>query len=159
MADFFNFWAILILYFVIGFSLIGATLLCKGFEYAKVPGFPFIRCWKIYLAGLLYGYLVIWGVGLILSRPAQGEGAPDSSIEPIVRTVLFFGIPMIAIPLLGRDFSRRAIAVELIAILLANSIMIFVAYTTLPHLLGTQTQTNPIVPAESTGPRPMPKQR
>ena len=159
MVDVVNFFAILIFYFVIGFSLIGAALLCMGFQYAKVPGFDFFRCWKIYAAGLLYCYLVIWGIGLILPRPAEVNGGAESSIAPVMLTVLFYIIPMVAIPLLGRDYSRRTIAVELIVIVLANSIMIFLAYATLPHLVSTQAQTNRLAPADMERPSSVPKRR
>jgi hypothetical protein len=159
MVDVVSFLAILILYFVIGFSLIGAALLCMGFQYAKIPGFDFFRCWKIYAAALLYGYLIIWGIGLILPRQAEVNGEAESPIAPVMRTVLFYIIPMIAIPLLVRDYSRRTIVVELIVIVLANSIMIFLAYATLPHLVSTQPQTNRLAPADIDRPRSVPKRR
>jgi hypothetical protein len=160
MVDVVNFFAILIFYFVIGFSLIGAALLCMGFQYAKVPGFDFFRCWKIYAAGLLYAYLIIWGIGMILPRPTDVNGGTESSIAPIMRTVLFYLIPMVAIPLLARDYSRRTIALELIVIVVANSIMMFLAYATLPSLVSTQAQTDRFAPAaDMERPRSVPKRR
>jgi hypothetical protein len=159
MVDVVNFFAILIFYFVIGFSLIGAALLCMGFQYAKIPGFDFLRCWKIYAAGLLYAYLLIWGIGLILPRQAKVNGEAESSITPVMQTAIFYVIPMVAVPLLGRDYSRRTIAVELIVIVLANSIMIFLAYATLPHLVSTQAPADRLAPADMERPRSVPKRR
>ena len=166
MVEIFNVYMVLFFYLAIGFPLIGGTLLWMGFQYGKIPGFNFVRCWKIYLAGLCYGYLVVWGIGLILQRPAETDPVsqskiapevPESKMAPVMRTVVFYAIPMVAIPLLGRNYSTRAIAIEFIVILLANSIMIFLAYTTLPHVLNTQPGTDRVAPAESTSPRPISK--
>jgi hypothetical protein len=144
---------VLILYFIVVFPLLGGAMLWKGFELAKVPGFTFTRCWKVYLAGLLWCYLAIWGVSWILLQPSGMQGGAEPNYAPIVRTVLIYAIPMMAIPLVARNFSPRAIAVELLVILLANTLMILLFYTTLPYVLGTQPQADQVVPADSITPR------
>jgi hypothetical protein len=119
-------------YAAIVFPLIGAAILYGGFQLAKVPGFTFVRCWKIYLAGLCYGYLIIMGLVFIFQKSL-----------PVTQTVLFFAIPLVAIPLLARDYSRRTILVEIVVILLANSIMLALLVMTLSHVLKPQTDRRP----------------
>src|SRR5437762_3415023 len=113
MVEVFNSYAVFFFYLAIGFPLIGGTLLYMGFQLAKIPDFTFVRCWKIYLAGLCYGYLVIMGTVLLLQQPM-----------PVFQTVLFYLIPMVAIRLLGRAYFKRPIALEIAAVLLANSTML-----------------------------------
>jgi hypothetical protein len=144
MLQILNIYGTFFFFLVIAFPLIGGAILYKGCELFKITGFPFFKCWKIYLAGLLYCYLVIWGLMVIMKPPGGSKEMPEAQVAPILRTILFYGVPIVAIPFLGRDFSRRALTVELIAILLANTVMILVAYLTLPYLL----------PAESPTPRP-----
>jgi hypothetical protein len=158
MLEIFNVYIAVFFYLAIGFPLIGGALLYMGFQLAKVPDFTFVRCWKIYLAGLCYGYLVVWGVGMILQAPTETNETSEMSVAAVLRTILFYVVPMIAIPILCRDYSRRAIITELIVILVANSIMIVFAYTTLPHFINTKPVINPspensrVSPPESTGP-------
>jgi len=159
MVEIFNLYATIFFFLAIGFPLIGGALLFIGFQYAKVPGFTFVKTWKIYLTGLCYSYLVIWGILLVLKPTGEAKETPEPPIAPIVRTLLFYAVPMVAIPLLGRDFSRRTIAVELLAVLLANSIMIVVAYMTLPHLLKPQAENRRYAPVEPATPTPIPKGR
>jgi len=134
MVELFNSYAVFFFYFAIGFPLIGGTLLYMGFQLAKVPDFTFVRCWKIYLAGLCYGYLVIMGTVLLLQQPM-----------PVFQTVLFYLIPMVAIPLLGRDYSKRTIAAEIAVVLVANSIMLGMAY-----FLASPGDRTQLTPTEST---------
>src|SRR5260370_7901626 len=101
MVDVVNFFAILIFYFVIGFSLIGAALLCMGFQYAKVPGFDFFRCWKIYTAAILYCSMVICGIGLILPRPAEFNSGSQPSVLSLTLTFLSYISPLLPILLLS----------------------------------------------------------
>ncbi len=96
----------------------------------KIPDFKFVKCWKIYLAGLCYGYLVIIGLRIIL-EPA-----------PAVPTILFFVVPLIAIPLLGKNLTQRVVVVEVIAILLANSVMVALLFT-VPFVIGPPRASNP----------------
>lgn len=144
MVELFNIYATIFFFLVIGFPLIGAGILFKGFQLAKVSGFPFFKCFKIYLAGLLYCYLIVW-TALLIMKPADPRVTAEAPIAPILRTILFYVIPMVAIPLLGRDLSRRTIVVELVAILVANTVMIIAAYVILPFLL----------PVDSTSAAPM----
>jgi hypothetical protein len=125
IAEAFNVYATLFVYLAIAYPLLGGAVLWLGFQAAKIPDFTFFKCWKIYLAGLCYGYLAIIGLGLIL-KPA-----------PAVPTVLFFVVPLIAIPLLGRNLARRVVVVEVIAIVLANSAMVALLFT-VPFVIGPQ---------------------
>jgi len=113
----YNALAILFFYLAIVFPLIGGTILWMAFRFAKVPGFTFVKSWKVYLAGLSYSYLVVIGLVLVFRQPF-----------PVFQTILFFIIPLVAIPLLARDFSQRALGVEVVVILVANSIMLGFLY-------------------------------
>jgi hypothetical protein len=137
MVEVFNSYATFLFYVAVAFPLIGGTILYMGLQLAKVPDFTFVRCWKIYLAGLCYGYLVIMGTVLLLNEPM-----------PVFQTVLFYVIPMVAIPLLGREYSKRTIAVEIAVIILANSIMLGLGYYAV-----YSSEKNPSAPAESIVPR------
>ena len=95
IVELFNLYATFFVYLAIVFPLIGGAVLWIGFQFAKVPDFTFVKCWKIYLAGLCYSYLVIFGVRLIADP------------GPFVPTILFFAVPLVAIPLLTRNFSQR----------------------------------------------------
>jgi hypothetical protein len=141
MVEVFNFYATLFFYLAIGFPLVGGTLLYMGFQLAKVPDFTFVRCWKIYLAGLCYGYLAIMAIVLLLQQSM-----------PVFQTVLFYAIPMVAIPILGRDYSKRTISVEMVTILVANSIMLALAFTA-PYFLSAPSEKGRLTPVESTAPR------
>jgi hypothetical protein len=137
MVEVFNFYATLFFYLAIGFPLVGGTILYMGFQIAKVPDFTFVRCWKIYLAGLCYGYLVIMAIVLLLQQSM-----------PVFQTVLFYAIPMVAIPILGRDYSKRTIAVEIAVVLVANSIMLGLAFTA-PYFLTPPSEERRFAPAKS----------
>jgi hypothetical protein len=65
---------------------------------------------------------------------------------------------MVAIPILCRDYSRRALVTELVVILVANSIMIVFLYTTLPHFINTKPDGNRRNP-ESIAPGHLPAKR
>jgi hypothetical protein len=130
IVELFNLYATFFVYLAIIFPLIGGSVLWMGFQMAKVPGFTFVKCWKIYLAGLCYGYLVIFGVRLIVDP------------GPVVPTVLFFAVPLIAIPLLTRNFAQRILAVEIPVILLANAIMVGLAAYTLAYVIGPGRAAN-----------------
>jgi hypothetical protein len=121
-VEIFNLYATLFFYLAIGFPLIGGTMLWMAFQLTKVPDFSFARCWKIYLAGLSYSYLVIIGLVFVFSRSF-----------PIVQTALFFAIPMVAIPILSRHPPQRVVVTEIIVVLLANSAMIGLAFVTMPR--------------------------
>src|SRR5216683_3046074 len=112
LVEVFNLYAIVFVYLAIGFPLIGGAMMWMAFQVAKIPGFDFMKCWKIYLAGLCYGYLAIIGLRLVLD-PA-----------PAVPTIIFFAVPLVTIPLLGRNLSQRTVIVEVLVIILANSIML-----------------------------------
>src|SRR5713101_8232643 len=117
MGEVFTWYVVLFVYFAVVYPLLGGAVMWLGFQWAKVPDFTFVKCWKIYLAGLCYGYLVIIGLGLILKT------------APAIPTILFFVVPLIAIPLLGRNLTRRVVVVEVIAVLLANSAMVGLLFT------------------------------
>src|SRR5712692_4030986 len=85
MGEIFSLYATLFVYLAVAYPLLGGAILWLGFQAAKIPDFKFVKCWKIYLAGLCYGYLVIIGLRIIL-EPA-----------PAVPTILFFVVPLIAI--------------------------------------------------------------
>jgi hypothetical protein len=156
MVEIFNIYAAVLFLLLVAFPVIGGAILYKAFELAKVPGFPFLKCLKIYLGGLLYFYLIVT-IPMLIMKPAGGpKDVADAPVAPIVRTILLYVVPMVAIPLIARDFSRRTIAVELIAILVANTAIIFAAYLALPHILP---QANPAINSapESPGPTSIPK--
>src|SRR5437879_5508021 len=97
MGEIFSLYLALFVYLAVVYPLLGGAILWLGFQAAKIPDFKFVKCWKIYLAGLCYGYLVIIGLRIIL-EPA-----------PAVPTILFFAVPLIAIPLLGRNLTPRVV--------------------------------------------------
>src|SRR5713101_4871085 len=134
MGEVFTWYVVLFVYFAVVYPLLGGAVMWLGFQWAKVPDFTFVKCWKIYLAGLCYGYLVIMGTVLLLQQPM-----------PVFQTVLFYLIPMVAIPLLGRDYSKRTIAVEIAVVLVANSIMLGMAY-----FLASPGDRTQLTPTEST---------
>src|SRR5207244_4960652 len=123
MGEVFNLYATVFVYFAVAYPLLGGAILWLAFQAAKIPDFTFVKCWKIYLAGLCYGYLVMIGLGLILKT------------APAILTILFFVVPLIAIPLLGRNLTRRVVVVEVIAVLLANSAMVGLLFT-MPFVIG-----------------------
>src|SRR2546423_960218 len=101
IVELFNLYATFFVYLAIIFPLIGGAIMWMGFQLAKVSDFTFVKCWKIYLAGLCYSYLVIFGLRFIVDP------------GPVVPTILFFVVPLIAIPLLTRNYSQRILAVEI----------------------------------------------
>jgi hypothetical protein len=129
LVDLFNAFVVIFVYSVIAFPLVGGIMLWKGFQLAKIPDFTFMKCWKIYLAGLCYAYLAFFAVRLIFGEP-----------WPAVPIILFFGVPMVAIPFLGRNLSQRTVIVEALVIFLANSIMIGLTFT-IPFFLSSSQPT------------------
>jgi hypothetical protein len=111
-------------YLLIIFPLIGGLVLWQGFRLTKVADFTFVKCWKIYLTALCYAYLLIYAAILIFGRPGEQAGKTFS----IFLTLLFFLVPLVAIPLLVRNFNRRVVLVELMVILLANSLILISAF-------------------------------
>jgi hypothetical protein len=151
-AQLVNLFATVLFFLVLVFPLIGATILWQGFRLAKVPDFPFLKCWKIYLTGLLYAYLVLWSLGCILFR----AGDRPTETFSVISTILVYAVPLVAIPLLGRNFSRRVLVVEVIVILIANTLIIVVGYLLSPSRTGDQAKMLIQQPARDARPRDVP---
>jgi hypothetical protein len=147
-----NLFATLLFFLVVVFPLIGATFLWQGFRLAKVPDFPFLKCWKIYLTGLLYAYLVFWTLGCIFFRTSERP----SEVFSVISTILLYVVPLVAIPLLGRNYSRRVLLVEVIVILLANTVIIVTAYLLSPSRTSDQAKILIQQPSRDVRPRDVP---
>jgi len=94
---------------------VGGGLVFVGFQFARVPNVDYWKCWKAYLAGCCYGFLVLVAVGLGLQRSELGPWGRQA-----VQVGVFCGMQFLLIPLLLRHYSRRAIMAAGIAILLTN---------------------------------------
>jgi hypothetical protein len=104
--------------FVLPFVLlpaVGGGAVMAGYRLAKIPNITFWRCWKTYLASCCYAFLALIPLRLVL-RP---EEINDSTRQAIHLSV-FLGIQLLVVPLLLRSFSRKALSVTFLAVLLTN---------------------------------------
>ena len=82
---------------------LGGGLVFAGFQITRVPNVDFWKCWKVYLAGCCYGFLVLVVVGFGLQRSALGQSSRQA-----VQLGVFCGMQLLLIPLLlWVDRSRR----------------------------------------------------
>jgi hypothetical protein len=94
---------------------LGGGLVFVGFQIARIPNMDYWKCWKVYLAGCCYGFLVLVAVGFGLQRSDLGPG-----VRQAIQAGVFCGMQLLLIPLLLRHYSRRAITAASIAIVFTN---------------------------------------
>ncbi len=95
--------------------MLGGGLVFVGFQIVRVPNVDYWKCWKVYLAGCCYAFLVLVAVGFGLQRSDLGAYARQA-----VQAGVFCGMQLLLIPLLLRHRSRRALLAASLAILLTN---------------------------------------
>ena len=104
--------------FVVPFLLVpavGGGAVNLSYQLARLPRVPFFKCWKVYLASCCYAFLALIVVGFFLRRDALSPEAAQN-----VRRLVFCGMQLVLIPLLLRNFSRRALLATGSAILVTN---------------------------------------
>jgi hypothetical protein len=104
---------------------VGGGFVSLGFQIAKVPNFPYGKCWKVYLASCCYAFLALLPVGYFLQRSDLGLWAKQG-----IQLGVFCGLQLIFVPLFLRTFSARALAAVGVAIVLTN----LVTFAVLLHL-------------------------
>ena len=94
---------------------VGGGFISLGFRFAKMPPVPFLRCWKVYLASCCYGFLVLVPASYLLGHTSLSVGAARA-----ISVLIFLGVQLVLVPLFLRSFSRRALGVAGLAVLLTN---------------------------------------
>jgi hypothetical protein len=115
-------WAfsIFILMVLIVGPTIGGVLIWQSLKIGRISGVTFGRCWKIYLAACCYTALglLIWG---FFTREHK-----DSFFVGAVNALLVFGTPLVVVPIFLRNYSGPALALQSIAVLLAQGVIFLV---------------------------------
>jgi hypothetical protein len=94
---------------------VGGGFVTLGLRLARIPPVPYLRCWKVYLASCCYGFLILVPAGYLLGRSDL-----NGTTAQVVRAAIFLGAQLLLVPLLLRNFSRRALGVAGLAVLLTN---------------------------------------
>ncbi|MBV9126278.1 MAG: hypothetical protein JO112_23255 [Planctomycetes bacterium] len=100
--------------------LVGATLLGWTFKAARVPSLSFWQSWKAFLATVAYGFL-----GMILLNCILPWKGPASG-RLVVLLLAAWAIQVIALPLLLRKFTARALVAQEVTILVTNLLSVAV---------------------------------
>jgi hypothetical protein len=98
--------------------VVGGAILWQVFKLAKIAQFTFIQCWKAYLIGCAYAYLL--SIGLRFAWP-------ESTELVVPHVALFVVTTVVAVALYLRDFSRKTLLVVAIAVPLIDALIIGLA--------------------------------
>jgi hypothetical protein len=104
--------------FVFPFVLLpalGGGAVAAGYRLAKLPEVSYWRCWRICLASCCYGFLALIPLRFVL-RP---DDISEKSRQ-IIQLGVLLAVQLILVPLLLRNFSRKAVGVTCLAVLLTN---------------------------------------
>jgi len=102
----------------------GGAIIWKTFHIAKIPNFTFGQCWRAYLGGCAYAYVLFMVINIVRGT-SQG-------LE-LLQLLLFIGIPFVVVPLFLRNFSRRVLAVEAIALVIINALVLLFVFVSRLH--------------------------
>ncbi|HEV2947884.1 MAG TPA: hypothetical protein VGX70_10935 [Gemmataceae bacterium] len=102
----------------------GGAIIWKTFQIAKIPNFTFGQCWRAYLGGCAYAYVLFMVINIVRGT-SQG-------LE-LLQLLLFIGIPFVVVPLFLRNFSRRVLAVEAIALVIINALVLLFVFVSRLH--------------------------
>lgn len=96
---------------------LGGSLVFAGFRIARLPKIAYWHCWKVYLAGCCYGFLMMVVLRFGLHHLSQNPpgGSP-------LWVGAFCGTQMLLVPLLLKKYSPRALGATILAVLLTNLI-------------------------------------
>jgi hypothetical protein len=111
------FWRFLVT-IVFGLGIVpaaGGAIIWKTFQIAKIPIFTYGQCWKAYLGGCAYAYVTSLIISVIRGSPGGLE---------VLQLVLFCGIPFLVVPLFLRNFTPRVMAVQAIALLIIDALVL-----------------------------------
>jgi hypothetical protein len=95
--------------------LVGGGAVTAGFRLVKVADVTYWRCWKVYLASCCYGFLALIPLRYLLRAETMSD-----SVRTGIQLSVFVGVQLLCVPLLLRNWSRKAVAVTCVAVLLAN---------------------------------------
>ena len=107
--------ALLLAVGVLVIPLFGGASLRGAFAVARIHHLSFRMCWKAYFTACCLAYVLLMGVELVLRN--------DPAI-PYVRMAVFMAATVPAVPLLLRDYSRRALVVGGVAVLLIDVLLV-----------------------------------
>src|SRR5262249_1547775 len=109
-------WVLFFLGLILGamaMGLLGAALVLGGFKIAGVPSIPFWKCWRYYSASIGYGIVVLW----LLSCAGRFRDQPALTESIIVWVAVAALTQIVVLPLLLRQFTVKALAVQIVAVL------------------------------------------
>ena len=115
MQPFIWFFTILMLMVLFVGPTIGGAMVWQSLKIARVSDVTFGRCWKSYLAACCYAALVMFVMLFFLHDQL-----------PWLRTLLFFLTPLVVVPILIRNHSKPALLAEIVAIVVANVIILLI---------------------------------
>jgi hypothetical protein len=96
----------------------GGAILWKTFQIAGTPYFTYGRCWKAYLGGCGWAWLLFTGLSMAFGRL--------DGIEAI-QVGIFFVTTLLVVPLMLWNFTGRVLAAEGIALAVIDlSVLVFV---------------------------------
>jgi hypothetical protein len=96
---------------------LGGGAVTVGYHLAKLPAVRFFQSWKIYLASCCYGFLFLVPVGLILRESEMSAFATQG-----IQLAVFCGTQLILVPIFLRSFTRKALGVTALAVVVTNGI-------------------------------------
>ena len=94
---------------------VGAGALRFGFQLANLPKLEYVKGWKAYLASCCYGFLLLIPVGIVMRDSSLSDFA-----KQLIQIGVFCGTQFILVPLLIRNFTRKALGVIALAVLGTN---------------------------------------
>lgn len=97
---------------------LGAYLMSRWFEKAKIPGFPLKRCAQAYCITVSVAMVVLMILNLVLTR----RGGLDDQTMRITMFLSYVTLQLVLVPLLLRNFTASVLRVEIGSIVVANVI-------------------------------------
>jgi hypothetical protein len=95
--------------------VLGGGAVTAGYRLARLPGISYWRCWKVCLASSCYGFLALVPLRFLL--PADDV---SDWIRRAIQLSVLVTVQLILVPLLLRNFSRKALSVTWLAVLLTH---------------------------------------
>ncbi|HEV3205067.1 MAG TPA: hypothetical protein VGY77_11815 [Gemmataceae bacterium] len=94
---------------------LGGGFVFLGYQIAKIPNVNYGKCWKVYLASCCYGFILLVGAGYLLQHS-------EFSIftRQVIQFAIFGVMQLICVPLFLRIYTRQALSVAGLAIVLTN---------------------------------------
>jgi len=120
------FWRFLVT-IVFGLGIVpaaGGAILWKTFQIANILNFRYGQCWKAYLGGCGYAYMACIIINILHKNSKEFE---------VLQLVLICLIPLLVVPLFLRNFTRRVLAAQAIALLIVDSLILALVFVSHLH--------------------------